>query len=148
MKRYLINLILTLRSYFKSTNNTFVCELPNSSAVINYLAILAVHFLIVLYRNTLSTNISMIRRQELFRYRPIPPFAIPKFRAAKEKFCNFRRIGVGALLKPAFENNCNRWQLTMNGKRGRVPMQVSLFYDYRIETIWLLGLYPQDCVVL
>lgn len=70
---------------------------------------LVIHFLdMVRYRDTLSTNISMIRRQELFRHKTIPPFAIPKFRATEEKFCNFRRIDVGALLKPAFENNCNR----------------------------------------
>jgi len=37
-------------------------------------------------------------------------FAILKFRA-EEKFCNFRCVGVGALLRSAFENNCNRWRL-------------------------------------
>lgn len=107
---------------------------------------LTVHFLdIVRYRNILSTNISVISRNYLDK--AIPPFAIPKFRAAEEKFCNFRRIGVGALLRPAFENNCNRWRLTMNGgKRRRATTQVSLFsYDYRIEytTIKIIstGLY-------
>jgi len=57
------------------------------------------------YRNILSTNISLIRRQKLFRHKTSLPFAIPKFQAVAEKFCNFRRIGVGVLLRPAFENN-------------------------------------------
>lgn len=41
--------------------------------------------------------------------------SISKFRMAEGKLCNFRRLDVGALLMSAFENNCNRWWLTMNG---------------------------------
>lgn len=90
----------------------------------------------------------MIRRQELFRHKTSLPFAIPKFQAAAEKFCNFRRIGVGVLLRPAFENNCNRWRLTMNGKRRRVSAQISLFsYDYKIDGTQLLKLEPRYYIV-